>query len=332
MRRLMQILIMAAACLGGSLPVLAQGGSPVRSPFQRAVTLRQQGKVEQAAAAFRKILDEQPSNDLAWLNLAICAHIQEDYEGALEAYAKAAAFPRARPTALYNSACAHALMGDTEPALEALQAAIEAGFSNASLVNTDSDLDSLRDHDRFRSIVDGIGQPLSRRLHFWIGQWDCYSATSGLINGRNDLVARLGENVIHENWTPAGGGAGGESWNYFDPQSRTWRQHWMNSNGQPFVFVGTPKDKGILFEGPHLDGKDSQLRRRMFIRPIGNGRVQQTGTQSADGGATWQPEYDLVYVPRGEAFKADSDSQPAPRETEPASSVTSRPDATAGLK
>ena len=164
--------------------------------------------------------------------------------------------------------------------------------------------------------------PLERRLHFWIGEWDCYTP-GGSLNGRNDLVARLEETVIHENWSPIQGGPGGESWNYFDRNSRTWRQHWM-SGGIPFVFVGTPKENGILYEGPHLDGRSSPNRSRMFIRPVDGGRVRQTGTRSTDGGKTWAPEYDLIYVPRGEAFQpapegvSDAGDGAAPAVTDPA--------------
>lgn len=309
MRRALRVFLLVVFCLSASIPAHAQNNSAQQSDFQQAVELRRQGKFEQAAKAFRTILEEQPNNDRAWLNLAICVHSLKDYQGAIEIYTKAAKFPRVRQTALYNTACAHALLGHSEPALESLEAAIEAGFSNASLIRNDSDLDSLREDKRFDEIVDSIGRQLSRRLHFWIGEWDCYSNSTGLLNGRNNLEARLGETVIHEMWTPVGRSAGGESWNYYDPQTRTWRQHWMNPNGQPFVYVGKPVEEGILFEGPRLDGTENQLRKRMFIRPIGNGRVQHTGTKSADGGKTWQPEYDLIYVPRGEAFNKEASPQ-----------------------
>lgn len=146
-----------------------------------------------------------------------------------------------------------------------------------------------------------------RLLHFWVGKWDCYLPKSGKINGYNEITARVSGNAIHEHWTPVGGGASGESWNYYDPPSGTWRQHWMDPQGRPFVYVGKPKDNGILFEGPHLDGKKTQYLQRMFIRPIGNGRVRQTGTKSNDGGKTWQHNFDLIYVPRGEPFDAKTE-------------------------
>jgi MoxR-like ATPase len=54
---------------------------------------------------------------------------------------------------LYNLACAQALSGRREKALDALRAAVDAGFSDRRLLETDSDLDSLRRSDAYRQIV-----------------------------------------------------------------------------------------------------------------------------------------------------------------------------------
>ena len=258
------------------------------------------------------IVDADPSNGAACYHLGRALHADGRLEQALPLHERAASFPGFEARARYNLACAHARLGHADQALAALEAAIAAGFDQAAYARTDADLESLRSDPRFEAALERVGLPLARRLNFWVGEWDCYSANTGRINGRNDLTARVGGQVIHEAWTPVGGGPGGESWNYFDPATRTWRQHWQTSNGQPFVFVGRPKQRGILYEGPHLDGRPSLQRRRMFIRPIDGGRVQQTGTQSSDGGATWRPDYDLIYLPRGQAL--DPERDPAPQE------------------
>lgn len=53
----------------------------------------------------------------------------------------------------YNRACALALEGRRDMALDALERAVVTGFSDASLLASDSDLDSLRDTDRFRGLL-----------------------------------------------------------------------------------------------------------------------------------------------------------------------------------
>lgn len=274
-----------------------------------ARALQRQGDFDGAAEAWQAIVAAEPTSAVAWFNLGYSLHAAGRLEEALIAHEQAASFPAFESRASYNLACAHALLGETEAALDALQRAVAAGFEDLSGLRSDPDLDALRGEARFHALLDEIVLPVSRRLRFWIGNWDCYVASNGSLNGRNELAARLDGQVIHEVWSPTGGGPGGESWNFYDPRSRTWRQHWVSSNGQPHDFVGRPHENGILFEETQPDGVAAAPRKRMFIRPIAGGRVQQTGTRSDDGGGTWTQEFDLVYVPRGEPFATGT--QPA---------------------
>ena len=52
----------------------------------------------------------------------------------------------------YNAACLFALEGHTDRALQCLEAAVQAGFAHRDWVEQDPDLDSLREHPRFRSL------------------------------------------------------------------------------------------------------------------------------------------------------------------------------------
>lgn len=54
---------------------------------------------------------------------------------------------------LYNIACAHALVGDREEALDWLGRAVLAGFDQATHARTDPDLASIRDDPRFEGIL-----------------------------------------------------------------------------------------------------------------------------------------------------------------------------------
>ena len=47
---------------------------------------------------------------------------------------------------------------------------------------------------------------------------------------------------------------------------------------------------------------DEKTSHKMHVRPIHNGMVRQTGSSSVDDGTTWTVKYDLIYVPKGEAF------------------------------
>ncbi len=55
-----------------------------------------------------------------------------------------------------NVACFYAMKGDPDRSLELLERAVENGWGDLAWLETDSDLDTLRDDDRFRAILAGI--------------------------------------------------------------------------------------------------------------------------------------------------------------------------------
>ena len=55
--------------------------------------------------------------------------------------------------AIYNIACAHALMRNTDEALDWLGRAIQAGFDDPDHARNDPDLESIRDHPRFEALL-----------------------------------------------------------------------------------------------------------------------------------------------------------------------------------
>ncbi|MCI0365344.1 MAG: hypothetical protein L0219_15860 [Phycisphaerales bacterium] len=72
---------------------------------------------------------------------------------------------------LYNAACAHCRLGKPESAAAYLMQAVKAGFHNFSQMRRDADLRSLRDHPKFRALLDARDAADSllaaRRLEQW---------------------------------------------------------------------------------------------------------------------------------------------------------------------
>lgn len=60
------------------------------------------------------------------------------------------------PTAHYNLACSYALLGRSEPALDALEHAVELGYDDDAFLVRDEDLASLREEQRFRALIERI--------------------------------------------------------------------------------------------------------------------------------------------------------------------------------
>ena len=61
--------------------------------------------------------------------------------------------------AWYNLACFRATAGDRRGALDSLRAAVEKGFRDTALIETDPDLASLRGEMQYRSIVEELKKP-----------------------------------------------------------------------------------------------------------------------------------------------------------------------------
>jgi adenylate cyclase len=57
---------------------------------------------------------------------------------------------------MYNSACLYAKLGDTERALDLVEKAAALGSRNKRYYETDSDFDSIRDHPRFKALIDSL--------------------------------------------------------------------------------------------------------------------------------------------------------------------------------
>ncbi len=56
----------------------------------------------------------------------------------------------------YNVACLYALEGETEKAIDCLEDAVRVGFGNPDWIEQDPDLDGLREHPRFRALLERI--------------------------------------------------------------------------------------------------------------------------------------------------------------------------------
>lgn len=107
-----------------------------------------------AAQVFRKVVEIQPDNGMAWFRLGYCLHIDGQLDEAIEVHRKAAEFDGTGPVAAYNLACAYSLKDNNDAAIEALQKALEMGFDDLTQIRSDSDLDNLRNDERFRKILE----------------------------------------------------------------------------------------------------------------------------------------------------------------------------------
>ncbi|MFG0313697.1 MAG: tetratricopeptide repeat protein [Phycisphaerales bacterium] len=275
--------------------------------MQEAQSHLQQQDWDSAIAAYRAIIKEQPSNANAHFLLGYALHASGDLDNAILQHKKAAKMPQVAGPASYNLGCAYALKGETDDAFETLRVAIDMGVRDISQFKNDPDLASLREDERWTPMLKSIKSlsDAETALHFWVGEWDCYITPTGQLGGNNTLSFRVGNKVIHESWTSAGGQFAGESWNVYNRETNRWEQTWVDISGARLFITAKCNDdsvEGLMFEGENVrPGADPQ-RTRMHVRPVDDGRVLQTGYASDDGGKTWTQKYEFLYVPKGEAY------------------------------
>jgi tetratricopeptide (TPR) repeat protein len=78
---------------------------------------------------------------------------QGDYEAAAQAYSRAIALGATKPDTYYNAACSWSLSGNADRAFGMLEQALEHGYRDVDLFETDTDLNSLRDDPRWGAVV-----------------------------------------------------------------------------------------------------------------------------------------------------------------------------------
>ena len=145
-----------------------EDASRVRPEDYQALMLMQAplkalGRIEEAAGALRRGLQvvekhlELNPDDARALYLGGGALVQVgERERGLEWARRAQAIDPDDPGVLYNVACVHAFLGQSDEAFACLEKSIRNGFGHREWLENDSDLDSLRADQRFQALLSKI--------------------------------------------------------------------------------------------------------------------------------------------------------------------------------
>jgi hypothetical protein len=139
-----------------------------------------------------------------------------------------------------------------------------------------------------------------RQLDFWIGDWNTFETdASGGPSIARALVKPIAQGcAIHELYEQ-NDGLIGESILSYDPVRKQWQQTWVTNRGAIMMLWGNVKDGALVLEGEvHLrDGKT--VMQRITWRAQGNG-VRESAVMSKDGGKTWTPAFDVLFLKRND--------------------------------
>ncbi len=297
--------LLAAIILPGMQWATAQDGQTTeeekvqyRSQINQAIA---SSNWEEAIELLRPVVERDPKNGGALFYLGYALHAKGDLEEALEYHRKAARFPNMKPVALYNCACALALMGEHDQALEQLTAAMDAGFVHESDLRDDPDLKSLFERSEFKALRERTtaqqkAKKKLREFDFWVGEWSVVNAAGDVV-GTNRITASDNGHVITEKWTSRSGGTG-TSINYYHPEQEQWRQTWVDAEGGVIEYRGKFSDGKMQFEGEMFQPNGTKLLSRMTFTPNSDGTVEQFIENSEDGGKTWTTYFKGTYQPK----------------------------------
>jgi len=127
----------------------------------------------------------------------------KDYRGAVAEYQKIVAADPNDMRALYNMACMHSLLNEKAKAVEFLKKAVEAGWMNSQHIESDSDLNNIRDDAAYKEILKKLKG--TQEAAFAPGNTPNFEEDAKRIivkplggNGANDAAAQKAWKQIHE--------------------------------------------------------------------------------------------------------------------------------------
>jgi tetratricopeptide (TPR) repeat protein len=115
-----------------------------------------EGRWADAETAYRAYLEANPSNSFAWNRLGTSQVQQKKYGEAVTSLERAIATGGGAAVDFYNLACAYALSGAPEKALDNVERAIGAGLKRREQYEADPDLASLRELPRFKALMQSL--------------------------------------------------------------------------------------------------------------------------------------------------------------------------------
>jgi hypothetical protein len=259
----------------------------------------------QAARGYAAFTHKFAAGGRTWYRLASSEGAMQRWPGAIAAYRTADAMGVPPQFAAYNMACAFARAGAIDSAYAVLGRAADRGWGAVESLDADADLAPVRSDARFAALRERADRnqhpcryrPESRGFDFWIGDWEVHDNQRGHgIAGRSHVEKIVGDCVIFENWTGAGGGSG-KSFNSYNVETGAWQQNWMDESGDVSNFEGGHVDGGKLsFVAHKVDAQGRPFLSRLTFFDLGPNEVRQFGEQSNDDGKTWSVRYDFDYL------------------------------------
>jgi hypothetical protein len=235
-----------------------------------------------AEKLYRSAVTGNPSDGLSWFRLGVCLHRLNRNQESRDAFQKALDLRFQPLQAMVVIARSHLKDNHLAEGAKWLTQAVDAGFSNTALLDTDPDFAGVKSDPEFvklRARADLNAHPcLSRpeyhQFDFWLGEWEVMSpGAPGPVSSRIERL--LDGCIIQENW----------------------EQVWV-APGSVMKLEGTFRDGAMRFEGKTMIPGQGERWDKLTFTPMEEGRVHQFWQQSTDAGKTWTTSFDGIYSPK----------------------------------
>lgn len=297
-----------------TMRAVAQATSPTAQPpmdlLQKAAQAFVQQQWPDVLAQYASIAERFPSHALSRFRIGIAQMELGQLAMAERNLREGERLGVPAPQAGYRLAQLHVEAGRPDSAIAQLLRAAGLGFSlTQQALESDAHLGKLKSHARFPEVATRFDRmarpcmhdPRHRELDFWVGDWDVRPTGTPPVGpaARNTITLEYNGCVVKETWRP-GIGVGGESYNLFDRSFGEWRQTWVDGFGNQHDYRGKLEGRNLVYFGelPPLPGQTGRQKTRLTFFNISADSVRQFSERSADGGQTWQVNYDLTYVRR----------------------------------
>ncbi len=241
-----------------------------------------------ASELFFEYLLDQPEDGDAHYCLGLALLQSRELETAKESLLEAFQRNTRKAESAYNLACCASLSGSPTEAMDWLRESIRTGNQQWPLAWYDPDLRALQHHAEFVQLVSPL-QGHYRDFDFWVGEWTVFDATGRQV-GTNSIQFVEGGAGLLERWVSTQGTTG-TSMSYFDPVPQRWTQSWLTAR-EVSVASGGMEGRSMVLASRSPEGI---LTSRTTWTPLEDGRVRQHWEKTADGGKTWQTEFDGYY-------------------------------------
>ncbi|NMM47370.1 NHL repeat-containing protein [Marinigracilibium pacificum] len=159
-------------------------------------------------------------------------------------------------------------------------------------VNTDISIEFISDRFNDEKLSATCRTVDHRAFDFWLGNWNVYDSLGNYL-GHNNVELVQNGCVIKENWFSGASKYTGSSYNFYDSNSKSWHQSWIDNVGGVLLLSGGIVDGSMVL----ISDTTSIDQNRITWTPKNDGSVTQLWESSNDKGSSWAKLFEGIYMP-----------------------------------